>query len=62
MTDVVILYALSRSKKLALLYQVYQTLLMAKTGVPTPLNIRGAKLSGDTYDLEGTLTKRVKAA
>jgi hypothetical protein len=60
MTDALILALLSRSKKLALLHQVYQVLLSAKAGVPTPVNIRGAKLNGDVYDLEGTLTKRPK--
>lgn len=59
MTDALILWALGRSKKLAGLATIYAVFLAAKTGMPTPVNIRGVRLDGDVYDLTGgTLLKR----
>lgn len=59
MTDALILLLLSRSKKLAGLAQIYAVFLQAKTGLPTPVEVKGIRLDGDVYDLTGgTLLKR----
>jgi len=59
MTDVLILYLLGRSKKLAPLASVWQAILAAKaSGDAVPVSARGIRLDGDIYDLFGTLRKR----
>ena len=58
MSDALILLLLGRSRKLAGLAKVYEAFLLAKSGLPIPVNVNGIRIDGDTYDLTGTVTKR----